>query len=200
MVVNVRLIKEIRKLTTDELIKSGMQLKKRIFIYEMTKDVWGTLGLNEATGGFLEINPVIGVSNQTVEKLVLELREKEATQIIATVSTHLGYLMPIYKSYRPWNFYEGKDYESKVKRMVATINKYGKRFMEANVDIKTLLTSMRKHGSHQNNAYRIPVVYYLMGKPILAKEYILNELTKLGDTHPWDIEYKEYAKKFLERL
>jgi hypothetical protein len=91
----MKLENEIRKLATDELIKSGMQLRKNIFIYKMTKDVWGTLGLNVATGGFLEINPVIGVSNQMVEKIVLEYREKETTQIIATVSTHLGYIMPI---------------------------------------------------------------------------------------------------------
>jgi hypothetical protein len=196
------LAQDVRKLAINELCNSGMEFKNGVFIIKLEIDVLGWLGLNEATRYMYEINPVVGVRNEAVERLIAELRNRELSnkQIHPTVSTHLGYVMPIFKTYRPWHFYDGKDFAKKVKKMVNAINKYGRSFMEANISLESLVKAMEKHEVRYHKAYRLPAVYYLMGKPKLAKDYILNELTKLGDTHPWDIEYKEYAKKFLERL
>jgi len=65
---------------------------------------------------------------------------------------------------------------------------------------KNYLKSIIKYEGREHFLYRLPVVYYLMNKPKLAKGFILKELKKLGDTHPWDLEYKEFAERFLEYI
>lgn len=73
--------------------------KKRagdVFTVDLDEDVLGWLGLNRATehrpAGEVEINPVVGVRHQVVERIVAECRgEKFHAYQPPTVSTPLGY-------------------------------------------------------------------------------------------------------------
>lgn len=183
MLHKMTLIREVRELTKQEFIKSGMHFKNGVFLVELANDVLGWVGLNEATKYTLRINPKVGVRNEAVERLIFKLRNKDLSEkhIHPTVSTNVGYIMPFFKTYRTWYFYDGKDYRQKVKRMVEVINKHGRRFMESNVSLEVLAKSIIKYEGREHFLFRLPVVYYLMNKPKLAKGFILKELKKLGD-------------------
>src|SRR5690606_27740771 len=95
-------LKEIRSRVL-ELVRAelaGLAFEKRagdIFTRDLTSEVLGWIGLNRATRGrpgVLEINPVVGVRHQPIERLLAELRgEKAHPYVPPTLSVHLGYLM-----------------------------------------------------------------------------------------------------------
>ncbi|MBA2479677.1 MAG: hypothetical protein H0V44_03365, partial [Planctomycetes bacterium] len=76
----------------------GIGFKRRsqeIYTHPITKNVVGWVGLNRkvAADESLEINPVIGVRHQEVEKMVAQLSGVEFHQYIPpSISIPLGYL------------------------------------------------------------------------------------------------------------
>src|SRR5690242_10447195 len=80
----------------------------QVLTAELAPDVLGWIGLNRATKhrapGEVEINPVVGVRHQAVERLVAELLGiKFHAYVPPTVCTPLGYLLPEAR-FRSWLF------------------------------------------------------------------------------------------------
>jgi hypothetical protein len=51
------------------------------------------------------------------------------------------------------------------------------------------------------NIYRLPVAYFLLGKSSLTKEFLHNQLKKIGDREDIAAQnYKKFVAIFLEKL
>jgi len=104
-----------------------------VFTIDLAPHVLGWLGLNRATRhrapGEIEINPVIGVRFQEVERLVAELRgEKFHAYAPPTVSTPIGYVMPEPR-YTMWLFSRERVDEDVANDMTNAIATHGIAFM-----------------------------------------------------------------------
>ena len=91
------LISSVSRLATHEL--ENVEVHKRakdVFTRELTSKVIGWIGLNRAfrkKDQVLEINPVVGVRNQALEKLLAALLNEEFHPFVPpTISINLGYL------------------------------------------------------------------------------------------------------------
>ncbi len=110
--------------------------KKRVgqvFTRELGGDVLGWLGLNRATRGRqrgeVEVNPVVGVRHQGVERMVAELRgESFHAYQPPTVNTPLGYLMPEQR-YRGWVI-EADGSADVLEDLASAVAEYAIPFME----------------------------------------------------------------------
>lgn len=208
VVASKKLILEVMGLARIALVNLGF--KKRgggeIYTYELSKNVIGWLGLQRSVhrgDGLLEIVPQIGARNQEVEKMLAEVRgEKFHSYIPPTVGTPIGYLMPE-NDYITWLFQEGDEKNrEKVDDMVSAIMKYGKPFMEANVPLEALISSMIKgYGYPFVHAYRLPIAYFILGDIMKAKKYLAKELKAIGDRKdPAAENYRKFARNFSKRL
>ena len=204
---NKKIISEVMRIARQELCALGMRKRTgEIYTCKLNEETLGWIGLNRAIergNGMLEINPVIGVRNQSLEKVLSDIRgEKFHTYIPPSTGIHLGYLMP-QKDYVPWLFAEGKDNTAKVKDMVVTIMKYGKPFMKANDTLETLCDTMAnsKHGIPEQTAYRLPIAYFLLGERDKARKYLATQLKELGNrTDLAAQQYRRFATEFSKRL
>jgi hypothetical protein len=201
--VSKRLISQVMTLAQDELSKAG--LKKRngeIYTFDVIEGVIGWVGLNRAVArddAVLEINPVVGVRHQDIEKMLAAFLDKEYHSYIPpTSSRHLGYLMQA-KTYVPWLFSADGNNQLAVQEMVSTINKYGRPFIENNASLKILCKTLIESRSEipMQRAYRIPVILFALGKRDEANAFLAEEVTKLGDQV--DSAAKQY-RRFAERL
>ena len=121
-----------------------IEFKKRtrdVFTLDLAPGVLGWLGLNRATQhhtpGAVEINPVVGVRFETVERLVAECRgEKFHAYLPPTVSSPIGYVMP-QKQYMGWVFSPGRSDEAATD-MTDAIAADGVAFMHSIVDLAEL--------------------------------------------------------------
>ena len=172
---------------TPMLLKLGF--KKRaggIFTIDLSKDVIGVIGLNRATKhrppGEVEINPVVGVRHQEVERLVAELRgDKFHAYQPSTIATPLGYVMPENR-YRSWVFTVDRA-ETVATEMVATIAAHGLAFMHSMKGLTDLCRALDEGrvGFEHQLAYRRPVAWLLAGDPMRAREKLDQSVAALGD-------------------
>jgi hypothetical protein len=159
--------------------------------------------LNKATGGrgpgVVEINPVVGVRNQRVERLVAELSCEQFDELSPfSAGANVGYLSPQSK-YRPFIFTEGMPLDGPVDQLVDAVRVYGLPFIHSNVSLVTLLETMRsKRFAIQFVAvYRIPVALYLLGKSAEADAFLDDELAKLGtEADPAAERFRSFARHF----
>jgi len=116
----------------------NLGFKKRtgmIFTRSVAEGVLGWVGLNQATRrqapGHVEVNPVIGIRHQQVERIVAQLRHKKFHPYIPpTVSRPLGYLMPE-ANYRTWVLGAVEATQAQSADLVGAILSYGQPFMES---------------------------------------------------------------------
>lgn len=200
-------LKEIRSRVL-ELVRAelaGLAFTKRagdIFTRDLTSEVLGWIGLNRATRGrpgVLEINPVVGVRHQPIERLLAELRgEKAHPYVPPTLSVHLGYLMPE-RAYRPWLFPEGEDPEAEAMRMVQAIGEFGVPFMRENAALEPLVATLETSafGIAEQRHYRLPVMYFLLDRKARAEEYIAE---RLGELRARDDLAARHYRSFAEAL
>jgi hypothetical protein len=187
---------------------ANLGFKKRagnVFTIELAPGVIGWLGLNRATRhrapGEVEINPVIGVRFQEVERLVAECRgEKFHTYQPPTISIPLGYLMPQNK-YKAWVFApEGAEHVAA--EMVTAIAGYGVPFMRSVTDLAELCRRFEdRPGFEHQLVYRRPVAALLAGDLMRART-LLNEATAtIGTrTDAAALEFKKFAECLRSRL
>lgn len=189
-------IEKVRSL----LIELGF--KKRagdIFTIELEKDVLGWVGLNRATQnrspGEVEINPVIGVRQQEIERVVAELRgEKFHAYLPPTVNIPLGYLFDDAR-YRAWSFTGDAD-DGRAQEMVAAIATHGLAFMRSNMTLDAVCRSLdARTGFEHQLIYRRPVALVLSGDSEQAEQILNESLMALGNRT--DIAASEF-KRFCE--
>ncbi len=154
--------------------------KKRhpgIFTMQLNEETLGWLGLNTGRGygpGILEVNPVVGVANERLERFVAELMEIKYTPAIPpSVSANIGYFTPE-ETYKKWMFQEGEDLEPLVVTLASAVETFGYPFMQRNADLHALYLTIRDSGKgypHMNQ-YRIPAACALLGKTEEAEEFL----------------------------
>jgi hypothetical protein len=156
----------------------------RVFTVDLVSEieVVGWLGLNCASkhlGDAVEVNPVVGVRNQPVERLVAELRGmKFHAYQPPTVSVSLGYLMPEGR-YRGWVF-ELEEMEQVASAMAGAIAEYGRSYMQETTSLDSLLLQISKRRGHFLE-YRRPVVLSLLGRHSEALSDVERTVADLGD-------------------
>ncbi len=172
----------------------------------VAKDVLGWLGLNRAVNradALLEVNPVIGVRHQELERIVAELLgQKFHRYNPPTISIHLGYLMPEGR-YRPWLFGDEKPVSDAASEMVQAIDAYGGGFMNKNASLETIVAAMEDSqvGIAEQLAFRRPVGYLLLGDLGRARDAVQVSLERLGDRRdPAAQRFRSFAAAFEEQL
>ena len=148
-------------------------------------DVLGWLGLNRASrhspAGEFEVNPVVGIRHQGVERVVAELRgERFHAYRPPTVSSPLGYLMPGSR-YRAWML-DGSDSGGSVEELVAAVGEYALPFIESGSTLTALCGLLDDGlGFEHQIVYRRPVALVLAGHHERAARLLDASETDLGD-------------------
>jgi hypothetical protein len=185
------------------LDKAGF--KKRagdVFTLDLVPGVIGWLGLNRATQhrapGEVEINPIVGVRFQEVERVVAECRgEKFHSYQPPTISVPLGYLMPDAK-YRAWVIVPGRSAEEVAADMGKAITTHGVDFMRSVVDLVALQRRLdERSGFEHQLIYRRPAAAFVAGDPEKARALLNVGLAAIGTRA--DLAAADF-RKFAESL
>jgi hypothetical protein len=144
--------------------------------------VLGWLGLNTATEhqptGSVEVNPVVGVRHQTVERMVAEIRGQAFHPYVPpTVCTSIGYVMPE-RSYTAWEIGDGSS--SAVDDMVRAVEHDGLAYMRRLRDLPTLCQAAEE-GRATAPEYQLPVIRVLLGRRKRALDGLAEDVHHLGD-------------------
>src|SRR5262249_32630572 len=153
-----------------------------IFTTDLAPGVLGWLGLNTASrhqpAGLVEVNPVVGVRHQAVERIVAELSGQKPHQYQPpTVSSPLGYLMPDSR-YTAWQLGDGRTAE--VVDLAQAVERHGLPFMRGLVDLDAVRAALER-GRGLNQEYRLPVILALLGRHEEARDRLATDVEKLGD-------------------
>ncbi len=166
------------------LINLGFRKRAgEVFTTEAAKDVLGWLGLNRATqhrpAGEVEINPVVGVRHQGVERLVAEFRgDKFHAYLPPTISSPLGHLLPEAR-YRAWIF-SPSNADVVAADMVGAVATYGLPFIHAMSDLNALCQALdNRMGFEHQLAYRRPVAWLLAGDSVRARKMVDESVASL---------------------
>ena len=187
---------------------TGLGFKKRagdVLTIELAQDVLGWLGLNRATrhrrAGEVEVNPVVGVRHQEVERVVADCRgERFHAFQPPTVSVPLGYLLPT-RRYQGWVL-GGEDSEAHATGMVQAIQDHGLPFMHATAPLPQLCAQLEAGlGFEHQLLYRRPAAWFVAGEPQRAGKELDEGLASVGDRHdPAAEELRRFAQALRERL
>lgn len=156
-----------------------------VFTRDVTVDVLGWLGLNRASrhsrAGEFEVNPVVGIRHQGVERMVAQLRgEKFHAYQPPTVSNPLGYLMPKAR-YRAW-MVSADDPGASVERLIGAVEAYALPFMESGSTLTGLCKLMDAGlGFEHQLVFRHPVACALAGARDRAAVLVDATEAELGD-------------------
>ncbi len=181
---------------------ADLGFKKRggeIFTIDLTPGVFGWLGLNRATEhrapGEVEINPVVGVRFQEVERIVAECRgEKFHAYVPATICRPLGYLMPENR-YTAWIFAAERAREVAA-QMAAAVASFGVPFMRSVVGFRELDQRLVDgFGFDHQIVYRRPVAALLAGDVSHARNLLDEATTAMATrTDTAAIEFRKFAE------
>lgn len=207
MAVRSGLVGEASEAWRTALVSAGFRKRSGdVFTRAVAADVLGWLGLNRAVSrgdGLLEVNPVVGVRHQALERVVAELLgERFQEYVPPTVSVHLGYVMPEGR-YRPWLFGGDAPVGDVAGEMAGAIVTYGMPFMDERASLSAVVTSMAdgRAGIAEQLAFRRPVGYLLLGEPGRAREEVRASVDRLADRgDPAAQRFRGFASAFEKRL
>jgi hypothetical protein len=187
-----------------ELTRLGFRVRAQgVLTLEAAEDVLGWLGLNRAIRNrVLEVNPVIGVRHQRVERLLAELTGKRFHPWSPpTLSGHLGYEMPQH-AYVPWTVRAVEEAPGVAAAMAVAVQEHGLRFVRANASLAALAASMADGiGLPEQLSYRLPVIWHLLGDDAGAEAALAHQLERLGEAdHPAAREFRAFAEGLRRRL
>lgn len=195
-------------LATVAPLLSELGFRKRagmIFTYDLSPEMLGWVGLNRATDahdpGAVEINPVIGVRHQPLERLVAELKGmKFHAYNPPTVCIPLGYLLSEGK-YTAWFFRDGEVTEAG-RDLVTNVASHGIPFMRSVVDLPNLRQRIEgRTGFDHQLEYRLPVAWLLSGEPERALA-TLDDIARVHGTRSdrAAMEFLKFADALRSRL
>lgn len=179
--------------------------KKRagsVFTHPMSADVLGFLGLNSASNrptGPFEINPVVGVRHQPLERAIAQLSGKKPHEYVPpSLSTPIGYLMPG-SQYRAWLFEDLDSVASIAESLCAAVVEWGTPYMRDHDTLDAILADLAsaKHAPGDAIAMRIAAGFALLGDSAQARKAIDQELGGIGDRKDMAA---EYFRSFAEAL
>jgi len=186
----------------------GFQKRKAGMVtLSVTPNVVGSVGLNVATTGrgpgVLEINPVVGVRNQQIERFVAELVDQPFDEMVPpTLAGNIGYMSPA-DHYLPFLFTEDSAVESIADQLCEAVKIYGLPFIKKNADLAILVESMKaaRFAIPFVVEYRIPVGLFLLGDYAGVKKFLDPKITEIGARNdPAALLFKGFATKLYERL
>jgi hypothetical protein len=192
---------------TEELGGRGFKRRKAVDVLtiDLAEGVLGWIGLNRATkhygGAAVEINPVVGVRHQRVERLVAELRGETFHEYVPpTVSRPLGYLMPSGR-YEGWLF-EAASVNAKAAALSNAIADYGLPVMRSISGLDELRRKIEESwGFSHQLVYRLPVVRWLEGDESGAINALDASAHELGDRNdPAAGELRSFIRAFRARI
>jgi hypothetical protein len=204
MTVSKAFTKAVLALLQERLSTLGFRKRKQqISVLPVSEDVIGLIGLNKATGGrgpgVLEINPVVGVRNQRVERLVAELSGEPYDELNPfSAAANVGYLSP-QSSYQPFLFTEAVAMGGTADQLVDAVRMFALPFIDANATLATLVKTMgsARFAFQFLSAYRIPIALHLLGKGVDAEVLVKDELAKLGSrTDEAAQRFRDFAGRF----
>ena len=199
---------KVAVLAKDRLADLGF--KKRagaIFTKDLDTDVLGWLGFNAATEhlpkGVVEINPVVGVRFQQVERVVADLEGIDFHPYLpATISSPIGYLMPERK-YKGWIVdTNAAGALEAVTDLVTTIETAALPFMDSARNLEMLPKFVDEVGGFEHQLrYRRPVALMLAGDPARALKDLDGSVERLGARNdPAATRFRRFAERLRRRL
>lgn len=182
----MRLIESVAAAAGEGLAAAGFRKRAgQIYTLDLGDDALGWLGLNSATQhlavGVVEVNPVVGVRHQGVERMVAELMGvKFDAYRPPTVSSPIGYLMPG-RRYRAWRVDTAAPGEP-ARELVEAVLTYGVPFMRSAADLRTLCRLLDEGmGFDHQLVFRRPVAWLLAGDRARAEAALERALADLGE-------------------
>lgn len=180
-----KLIKIVLNKLNEYFTSLGMQKQKEdIYIQEISENIISWIGLNKAVkqkGNYVEINVVIGVRHQGVEKLVADLREfKFHKYAPPTFSIHFGYITPN-KCYSPLVFTPDVKIDKIIDVFKGEFENYGHKLLKENTTLENICNTLnnKRFLLPQQGEYRLAVCYFMQKQYNKATEYINQHLEKL---------------------
>jgi len=177
-----------------------------LLISHVSEDVLGIVGTNTARGrgaGILEINAVMGVRNQRIERMLSSLMGEPFNEFVPpTLAGNIGYLSPA-NAYMPFLFSPDKPITPIVQEVVLVVREYGLPFLEKVANLSNLVGAMQtaRFGIPSVVEYRIPIGLFLLGERASASEFIAGKLENIGSrADPAAQRYKSFAQKLLEHM
>jgi hypothetical protein len=189
-----------------ERLQSDGFVKRKLDILTCpaSSDTLGWLGLNKAKRGpdVFELNPVIGVRNQTIERTLADIMGEEFDEIMPpTLAGNIGYLTPGNK-YRAFLFARGEPFEPIAEDLVSLVKQVGLPYIQQYSALGPLVQEMlhaQYSISFQLN-YRIPIGLFLLGRTAEAAEYLQRKLDMSASaTDPAALRYRTFATTLLAR-
>jgi hypothetical protein len=198
------LIKSIESAAMESLKSLGFEKMGWARIRIFTDETYGWIGFNRGSyrsENAINVNPVIGVYNIRVRKLLNSLMEWKADKYITPiVSSPLGYLMPE-NCYREWYFRYGVDIIPNIKDIIDSIKRYGLPWMEKQVDWKILVEVSKTNGLPGFREYLPPSIWLAYGEKEKAIEYgeiALARKVAEGDQQKYIDQYARFLDKIKQ--
>lgn len=201
MVSAVRLVEESLRSPLEHV---GLHQRTRgIFTIELAPGVLGWLGLNHATryqeAGQVDVNPVVGVRHQAVERLIAELRgEKYHEYLPPTVSTPIGYVMPE-RRYVTWEFDGQHGMAAGWSALITAVTDYGVPFMRSLILLEATLEAINE-GLSQRPEYHVPTILEEIGRHDDALAALARVVDELGERQDAAARHlRDFAAAFWRR-
>jgi len=190
----------------EKLVALGFEkCKPDIFTMVLDDNVICWVGLNKAfrQADTLEVNLVIGVRNQQVERTLSELLGEPFNELTpATIAGNIGYISPS-NSYKPYLFSQKADFSQVAVEMASDIEVYGLQFAKAHSDLSALVEAMQiaRFGVPEQLSYRIPVALCLLGQTEKAARFVSGKLVEIGNrTDPAAQRYIGFAHQIGQQF
>ena len=187
-------------LVREPLLRLGFRKRSGpIFTTELAPDVLGWLGLNTATGhepaGSVEVNPVVGVRHQVVERTIARLvGEAFHPYLPPTIRTSIGYVMPE-STYTAWYIADGGP-PSEVDDLVRAVERHGLAYMQEHTTLSAVGEAAER-GDATAPEYQLPVLRLLLGRATAARNGLAADVEGLGDRRdPGAERLRAFARAF----
>jgi hypothetical protein len=182
------------------------QRKPGVFSSSISEEVIGWIGLNKAICGLtnaVEINPVVGVRNQRIERLVADLVGDTFNNLVPpTIAGNVGYFSPVDR-YLAFTFFDSGPNEEIADRLCEAVKVHGLPFMEKASDLRTLVEMMQtvRFGMTEQLNYRIPVGFWLLADIEKAKIFIAAKVSEISSREdPAALRYRTFATRLNELI
>ena len=185
-------------------LKATYRKNNRSYIWQISKGFSGSIGLNTimlGNGELLGINPIIGVIDHEIEKILDQFASSTRRAPSPTIATPLGYLTPEAR-YIEWNFCSNEQFnlDDEVAEMSNSILRYGIPFVEAHASSEALTSDLERLSFtfRESAIYRLPVAYVASRRVEEARVFVEKELQLLDGRRDIAAEdYRVFAQNLL---